>query len=118
MKVRLVLGAAVSFLLPSPACDSTATKTYPVRFVCEPTGGTACPSGTECPELPLGADACGDLPGLFGNAPTTVTKGRPVGCTVWLSYGNPYYADSQQECTCTATVSSSSSSALQWLCPV
>jgi hypothetical protein len=115
MKIRLVLGAAIILLLPSPACDSK--KTYPVRFVCEP-GGSACPPGTECPALPLGGDTCGDLPGMFGHPSTPVTVGRPVGCTVWLSYGNPYYADSQQECTCSATVESHTPSTPQWSCPI
>ena len=115
MKIRLILGAAIVVLLLSPACDST--KTYPVRFVCDPTGGAACLSGTECPALPLGADTCGGLPGLFGHPPTPVTKGRPIGCTVWLSYGNPYYGDGQQTCTCT-TISLPSSSTPQWSCPI
>ena len=114
MKTRLVLAVAALSLLPWLACDST--KTYPVKFLCEP-GGSACPEGTECPELPLGADTCGDLPGLFGHPATPVTKGRPVGCTVWLSYGNPYYGDTQQDCTCTANISSPSSSSATWVCP-
>jgi hypothetical protein len=116
MKIRLALGATIVLLLPSLACDSE--KTYPVTFVCEPTAGPACPPGTECPALPLGADTCGDLPGLFGHPPTPVTTGRPVGCTVGLSYGNPYYAGSQQTCTCSTTVSSPSSPAPQWACPI
>jgi len=116
MKTRLVFGAAILFLLPSMACDSDSAKTYPVTFVCEPTAGTVCPPGTECPALPLGADTCGDLPGGFGHPATPVTKGRPVGCMVGLSYGNPYWGDTQQTCSCTIIVSSPSSPAPQWVC--
>ena len=81
-------------LSPSLACDSA--KTYPIAFVCEPDGGSDCPSGDPCPALPLGSDTCGDLPGLFGHPTTPVTTGRPIGCTVGLPYGNPYYADEQE----------------------
>lgn len=112
MKRRLVLGAAVILLSMSPACESE--KPYPVRFICESNGGTECPPGSECPELPLGLDTRGDLPGLFGHPSTPVTKGRPVGCTVGLSYGNPYYSDTQQSCTCRAT----HSSVARWECPI
>jgi len=117
MKVRFSLGAAIFCLLAMPACDDS-TKTYPVKFVCESTGGTTCPAGSECPALPLGADTCGDLPGLFDHPSTPVTKGRPIGCTVWLSYGNPYYGDSQQVCTCTILNPSASSSTPKWSCPI
>ena len=112
MKIRLALGAAAILLLPWLACDSS--KAYRVTFVCQPSGGPACPAETECPALPLTADTCGDLPGLFGHPPTPVTMGRPVGCTVGLSYGNPYYGDSQQTCSC----STLGSSTAQWLCPI
>jgi hypothetical protein len=113
MKIRLFFGAAIVFFLPCFACESG--KTYPVTFVCEPTGGLTCPPEGECPALPLGSDTCGDLPGLFGHPPTSVTVGRPVGCEVGLSYGNPYYGDSQQTCTCTMD---SSSPTPKWECPV
>jgi hypothetical protein len=115
MKIGYVLAAVIVSVLPGVACDSS--NTYPVRFVCEP-GGEACPRGSECPELPLSADTCGDLPGLFGHPPTSVTKGRPIGCMVSLSYGNPYYADTQQECTCDARVSSNPSDGAAWACPI
>ena len=77
MKIRFSLGATLICLWAMPACDDSA-KTYPVRFVCESPGDTACPAGSECPALPLGADTCGELPGLFGHPATPVTKGRPV----------------------------------------
>jgi hypothetical protein len=112
---RIPILLALIVLSPSLACDST--KSYPLKFMCEP-GGDACPTGTECPALPLGGDTCGELPGLFGHPVTPVTEGRPVGCTVFLPYGNPYYGDSQQACTCTAAVSSPSSPGPRWLCPV
>jgi hypothetical protein len=114
MKIRLVLAVALIVLFPLSACDSE--KAYPLKFICDPNGGPACPPGSECPELPLGADTCGDLPGLFGHPSTPVTTGRPVGCTVYLPYGNPYYSNSQQDCTCTTGVSTSSS-APAWACP-
>ena len=116
MKIPPALAVALCFPLLSFACDSA--KTYPVTFVCDPTAGTTCPPGTECPVLPLGADSCGDLPGVLGHPSTPVTTGRPVGCRVGLSYGNPYYADSQVMCTCGTTFSSPSSPAPQWTCPI
>jgi hypothetical protein len=116
MKVRLVLGAVIIFLYPSLACDSP--RTYPVTFVCDSTADSACPPGAECPTLPLGTDSCGDLPGLFGHPATPVAIGRPVGCTVRLSYGNPYYGDSQQTCTCSTLGTSTSPPTPQWLCPI
>jgi hypothetical protein len=93
------------------ACD----REYPVRFVCSP-GGPDCPASEQCPELPLAPDRCGELPGLFGHPPTPVTTGRPIGCMVWLSYGNPYYGDSQQTCTC--EVQPLASSLAMWSCPL
>jgi hypothetical protein len=116
MKIRLAWGVAV-ILLGSPlACDSS--KTYPVSFVCDSSGGPDCPAGAECPALPLGADACGELPGLFGHPATPVTTGRPIGCRVALSYGNPYYGDSQQTCTCSTLGSTTSPPTPQWTCPI
>ncbi len=115
MKIRLVVGAAIIFLLPSLACDSA--KSYPVSFVCDSTGGTACPPGTECPEVPLGTDNCGDLPGMFGHPATTVTKGRPVGCIVRLPYGNPNFGGSQQTCTCMTLAAPPAPPSTQWMCP-
>ena len=112
MTTRLALVAAIAFLLPAFACDSA--KTYPVTFVCEPTAGAECPPGEACPALPFGSDTCGDLPGLFGHPTTTVTTGRPLGCRVGLSYGNPYYGDSQVTCTC-ASISSQTPA---WQCPI
>lgn len=124
MKIQLALGAATIFFLPSLACDSSATDPvdpstkYPVTFICASNGGSACPPGTECPALPLGADTCGDLPGLFGHPTTPATTGRSVGCTVGLSYGNPFYADSQQVCTCSTLAAVGSPPASQWECPI
>jgi len=115
MKIRLVLGVAIMFLHPTLACDSS--ETYSVRFVCGSTGGTACPPGTECPELPLGSDSCGDLPGLLGNPATRVMTGRPLGCSVGLAYADPS-GNNQQTCTCSTLGSSTSPSTAQWLCPI
>jgi hypothetical protein len=116
MKLHPTIWAAISFLLPSLACDSSP-KTYPVSFVCDTTGGTTCPPGAECPTLPLGADTCGDLPGMFGHPATPETVGRPVGCIVRLSYGNPNFGNSQQSCTCITLTMPTSSTATQWICP-
>lgn len=116
MKHRLALSVAIVALLSSLACDSS--KTYPVTFFCDPNGGAACPPGTSCPALTLGTDTCGDLPGLFGHPTTPVKMGRPVGCVVGLSYGNPYYGDTQQKCICSTQPSSTPPPAPRWLCPV
>jgi len=116
MRIRLALGATVILIQTSLACD--APPTYPVSFTCDSTGSTACPAGAECPALPLGADTCGDLPGLFGHPATPVTAGRPVGCLVSLSYGNPYYGGSQQTCNCSTLELPPSQPAPQWICPI
>jgi len=115
MKISLLLGVAVALLLPTVACGP---KTYPIRFVCGASGGTDCPPGSECPALPLGADTCGDLPGLFGHQPIRVTYGRPVGCEVGLPYGNPYYSDTQQGCTCSTLGATTSQASPQWICGI
>jgi hypothetical protein len=110
--IRLAVIAAIAVSLPS-ACDTD--KTYPVTFVCASNTGASCPLGEACPELPLSSDSCGDLPGLFGHPATPETTGRPVGCRVGLSYGNPYYSDTQVMCTCTALTTSA---APEWICPI
>jgi hypothetical protein len=98
-------------LLTMAGCETS----YPVSFKCTDQGGEACPVLETCPEVPLGTDACGDLPGLFGHDPTPVKVGRPVGCSVGLSYGNPYYGDDQQVCVCGRTGANGMSS---WQCGV
>jgi hypothetical protein len=75
--------------------------TYAITYQCT-SAGPACPGGQPCPAVPLGDQACGDLPALFNHDPVHVDTGRPPGCTVGLPYGNPFYAYSQQLCTCTA----------------
>lgn len=85
---------------------------YDVTFVCDP-GGPECPRDEECPEVPLGSGGCEELPGLFGHDPAPVDVGRPVGCTVALSYGNPSYANEQQTCTCDVKVG-----VARWGCPL
>ena len=105
--MNLRIAFAVALLLPSLACGE---KTYPVTFVCVPDGGAACPPGGECPVVPEGAGACGDVPGVLGHPATPIDMARPVGCQVGLSYGNPYYGDSQVKCTCT--------DATGWTCPI
>ena len=111
--LSLAVAAAFALLLPS-ACD--IEKTYPVTFVCTSNAGADCPPGESCPELPLSSNnSCGDLPGVLGHPATSVTTARPVGCRVGLSYGNPYYSDSQVMCTCTGTTPSVPP---DWLCPI
>jgi len=106
MKTRIAFAAAVTLLLSSFACGE---KTYSLKFVCESTGGAQCPPGDECPVVPEGSSACGDLPGVLGHAPIPIEMARPVGCQSWLPYGNPYYGDSQVTCTCTSS---------SWLCGI
>ena len=104
--------AAVAVL----AIASCGARTYELSFVCSSQGGPSCPPAQPCPEVPLGAGGCEDLPGLFDQRPTKVDKGRPIGCVVMLPYGNPYYGDSQQNCTCERRDSMATSAA--WLCPI
>jgi len=108
MKTRSALAAAVLLLLPLVACDSG--ETYPLTFVCDPAGGPGCPAGDQCPVVPEGSGACGDLPGVLGHPPTPIDMARPVGCRAGLHYGNPAYGDSQVNCTCTDTA--------LWSCPI
>ena len=90
-------------------------KTYDVTFTCGTPGTPECPAGATCAPIPLGSpDGCDDLPGLFGNPPTKVEQGRPVGCRVGLSYGNPYYGDEQQTCNCSKLGRPRAS----WECPI
>jgi hypothetical protein len=94
--LRIAAGAALTFF--GVACSSE--KTYDVTFTCTQSGGAACVKGQTCPTMALDAGGCEDLPGLFDHPPTKVDAGRPVGCEVGLSYGNPFYGDSQQTCFC------------------
>jgi hypothetical protein len=84
------------------ACSCSDETTYPTTFTCVSGAGgnAACPGGQTCPTVPLGAGGCEDLPGAFGHPATKVEAGRVEGCRVGLSYGNPYYRDTQQECVC------------------
>jgi hypothetical protein len=87
--------------------------TYPVWFKCLPDGGPDCPSDQPCPEVPLSSGSCGDLPGVLGHPATPQTVGHPIGCGVGLSYGNPYYGNTQVECTCTDFADM-----VLWQCPI
>lgn len=109
MKISAALFLAVTLSLSGLACDPE----YPLRFICEP-GGDGCPHRSECPEVPLGPDSCGDLPGLFGHAAIPMTAGRPVGCQALLPYGNPAYGNTQQSCVCNTSIGP----AATWWCPV
>lgn len=104
--------AAVAVL----AIASCGPRTYELSFVCDGQVGPSCPQAQTCPEIPLGSGGCEDLPGLFGHSTTRVEKGRPIGCVVRLTYGNPYYGDSQQSCTCEKFDPMASSP--EWLCPL
>ena len=95
------------------ATDGAVDGSYPVTFTCLVDGGADCPSGQPCPEVPLSSSACGDLPGVLGHESTPQTVGRPVGCVVGLSYGNPFFGDSQVQCYCAET-----GGGVQWGCPI
>ena len=101
----LALVAAVAALVSMVGCDEE--KTYPVTFTCRSSEcsqgqaqGQAQTQPQSCSALPLDAGGCEELPGLFGNPPTPVESGRPAGCEVGLSYGNPFYGHEQQTCIC------------------
>jgi hypothetical protein len=100
------------------ACSGSEDKTYPTTFTCisGSGGNAACPGGQTCPTVPLGAGGCEDLPGGFGHPATKVEAGRVEGCRVWLSYGNPYYRDTQQECACLKVQKTDPKPA--WACPI
>jgi hypothetical protein len=124
MRTRLAFAAAIALLLSSFACNSGSLggatdgaggttggtdggtggdtgKTYPVTFVCQPDGGPDCPPGEECPVVPEGPDTCGDdLGGTYGHPILPIDMARPVGCLVGLSYGDPYFGDTQIRCYC------------------
>jgi hypothetical protein len=85
---------------------------YSLKFVCSSPGTADCPSGQACPVVAKGPNACGDLPGLFGNATIPQTSGHPLGCTAFLPYGNPSYGSSQVACTCTMLPTP------DWVCPI
>jgi hypothetical protein len=96
LRLRSIVGLAAT-VLALTGCDEK--NTYPVTFTCA-ASTPGCSQGQICPTLPLDAGGCEELPGLFGNASTPVDAGRPLGCVVGLSYGNPHYEDGQQHCTC------------------
>ncbi len=93
---------------------SFAACGYDLAFRCVP-GGPDCPADTACPGVPLGSGGCEDLPALFDNDPIPANVGRPVGCQALLPYGNPYYGDSQQDCTC---VAADGKVPTHWECPI
>ena len=110
---RLLLATAILVVATVYACDGK--ESYPVSFTCIGSGG-GCSQGQACPALPLDAGGCEELPGLFGNPPTPVESGRPPGCQVGLSYGNPFYADEQQTCLCASSMSDGG--AARWQCGI
>lgn len=97
------------------ACDDK--KTYPVTFTCTH-ASPECPQAQSCPTVPLDAGGCEELPGLFGNPTTPVESGRVPGCEVGLSYGNPFYADTQQTCLCGRPPGGADGGAPQWQCGI
>jgi hypothetical protein len=109
---QIALGAALTFSVA--ACSSE--KTYDVTFKCTESGGSACVKDQTCPTMPLDGGGCEDLPGLFDHPPTKVDSGRPVGCEVGLSYGNPFYGDSQQTCSCQKLDADAGKPS--WSCPI
>ena len=110
---RVALASAVLLVASILACNDK--ETYPVSFTCT-ASEPGCSQGQTCPALPLDAGGCEELPGLFGNPSTPVEQGRPPGCQVGLSYGNPYYADEQQTCICGRPVADGG--APQWQCGI
>lgn len=107
MACRMTRLLCLSLLFLVLGCDD-----HEVTFKCVP-GGPACPKDEVCPEIPLGSGGCETLPGLFGHDEEPVDVGRPVGCTVGLSYGNPNYGGDQQTCTCEDRTGSPA-----WICPL
>lgn len=105
----------MTFLLVAGALVACGDKTYDVTFTCTEGGGAACTKGQTCPTVPLGSGGCEDLPGMFGHPDTKVDVGRPLGCEVGLSYGNPYYGDDQQTCNCQINMPGAKPS---WTCPI
>lgn len=110
--LRRPLTAAIATAALVVACSEK--KTYDTTFTCTDRGGAACPNATTCPPVPLGSGGCEDLPGLFGHPPTKVDVGRPEGCLVGLSYGNPYFSEDQQRCTCERV----NGAPPAWTCPI
>jgi hypothetical protein len=94
-----------------PLCDGS-TDTPPAYMCNNPT--PTCPAGP-CPSLPLGSGGCEDVGGLFGHPGVGADAGRPEGCWVYLSYGNPYYCGSPQPCYCSRMLPDAG---LAWVCPL
>jgi hypothetical protein len=114
--VGVGVAACSSSLQPGPSGNdggAAGDAQYPVTFTCLPDGGADCPSGQTCPELPLSSSSCGDLPGVLGYPATPQTVGRPIGCAVGLSYGNPYFSNTQVQCFCTDFADM-----VSWACPI
>src|SRR5262245_50176866 len=85
----------------SAGAAGSAGQTYSLRFVCDSgSRNEGCPPSQTCPEVPLSAAACGDLPSVGDHAAIPATVGRPVSCVAMLPYENPWYAGQQQQCTC------------------
>ncbi len=91
-------------------------QSYPLSFVCDSNAGTSCPANQPCPEVPLSATSCGDIPGVLGHQSIPQTVGHPVGCVAWLPYGNPYYLDAQVQCTCMGSSTGASTNPSNWAC--
>jgi hypothetical protein len=103
-------------------CGRTRYDSY---FRCGAPGTPDCPAGAECPEVPLGTNACGDLPELLDSDPIPADAGRPLGCEAGLPYGNPSYGDSQVVCFCKEGPVRTTSDAgvvgrypADWQCPI
>jgi hypothetical protein len=95
-------------------CGSGCGRDYPMSFKCDDHHEDLCPTGAECPEVPLDSSSCGELPGLFGHEPIPTNTARPMGCVVELPYGNPNYGDDQQGCICQSMPDGTAG----WACPV
>ncbi len=99
---------------PNVGIPTDGGRTYPMTFVCLPDGGPDCPAGEPCPEVPPSSESCGDIGSILGHPPITVSPARPIGCRAGLTYGNPYYGDTQVECDCSMLFSDKA----VWQCPI
>lgn len=100
-------------------CTYLFEPSYDMTFRCGERGGSDCPLDKTCPELPLGAGGCDDIPSLFEQPAIPATVGRPVGCVARLPYGNPYYDYNQQFCICGGLVTPDDGGHKdRWTCPL
>jgi hypothetical protein len=106
--------AFLGFMMVACGCSGDSGYSgYEIHFECSSLNPDVCPSGAECPTVPLGQGGCEDLPGYFGHATIPVELGRPLGCEVELPYGNAAYNNAQVECTCKLV-----EGAAVWVCPL